>query len=124
MAKSYEQLQRQIAELQAEAEELRQKELGEVIARIRTAIDHYGISAADLGFGGKSARAVKSDASTPERKKPGRKPGAKTAGKSASTVLYRDEAGRTWAGRGKRPQWLRDALISGRTLEDFKVPQA
>ena len=36
MAKSYEQLQRQIAELQAEAEELRQKELSEVIARIRT----------------------------------------------------------------------------------------
>jgi DNA-binding protein H-NS len=120
MAKSYEQLQRQIAALQAEAEELRQKEVGEVIARIRTAIDHYGISATDLGFG---SPAAKTGAGAPERKKPGRKPGVKPAAKAPSTVLYRDESGRTWAGRGKRPQWLRDALLAGRTLEDFKVPQ-
>jgi DNA-binding protein H-NS len=70
MAKSYEQLQRQIAALQAEAEELRQKEVGEVIARIRTAIDHYGISATDLGFG---SPAAKTGAGAPERKKPGPK---------------------------------------------------
>jgi DNA-binding protein H-NS len=124
MAKSYEQLQRQIAELQAEAEELRQKEVVDVIARIRTAIDHYGISAADLGFGSKTAKPARSDARAPERMKPGRKPGVKTVAKSTSTVLYRDETGRTWVGRGKRPQWLRDALLAGRTLEDFKVPQA
>jgi DNA-binding protein H-NS len=121
MAKSYEQLQQQIAELQAEAEKLRQKEIGEVIGRIREAITHYGISAADLGFGPAGAKAPK--AVKPGRKKPGRKPGVKAA-KSAAPALYRDEAGNSWVGRGKRPTWLRDALAGGRKLEDFKVPQA
>jgi DNA-binding protein H-NS len=51
--------------------------------------------------------------------KPGRKAGG--AKKAAGVVAYRDEAGNTWVGRGKRPQWLRDALAGGRKLEDFKV---
>lgn len=122
MAKSYEQLQKQIAELQAEAEKVRQKEVGEVIGRIREAIDHYGLTAADLGFGTRGAG--KTDAAQPGgRKKPGRKPGAKSKGATAS-AMYRDEAGNTWGGRGKRPRWLHDALASGKTLEDFKVPSA
>ena len=121
MAKSYEQLQKQIAELQAEAEQVRKKEVDEVIGRIREAIDHYGLTAADLGFRTSGPKA--DQAPTPGRKKPGRKPGAKAA-KPATAALYRDEAGRTWGGRGKRPKWLHEALASGRTLEDFKVPQA
>ncbi len=54
--------------------------------------------------------------------KPGRKAAAK---KPPAVVAYRDEAGNSWVGRGKRPQWLRDALAAGRKLEDFKVkPEA
>jgi DNA-binding protein H-NS len=121
MAKSYEQLRKQIAELQAEAEQVRKKEVGEVIGRIREAIDHYGLSAADLGFRRGTDKADK--APKPGRKKPGRKPGAKAA-KPATAALYRDEAGNTWGGRGKRPKWLHEALASGRKLEDLKVPQA
>ena len=44
MAKSYGQLQAQIQKLQAEAEALKAKEVDGVIARIRTAIEHYGIT--------------------------------------------------------------------------------
>jgi DNA-binding protein H-NS len=44
LAKSYSQLQAQIEKLQAEAEALKAKELEGVIARIRTAIEHYGIT--------------------------------------------------------------------------------
>ena len=132
MAKTYEELQTEIARLQAEAEALRQQEVAEVIAKIRHAIDHYGLSAADLGFGrGKAAKgaagpksvkaAAKAAAAMPARKKPGRKPAAKAA--PAASALYRDEEGRTWGGRGKRPRWLHDALASGRKLEDFRVPQ-
>lgn len=124
MAKSYEQLQRQIAELQAEAEQLRQQEVAEVVARIRDAITHYGLTAADLGLSAGGAKAGSAGPSV--RNKPGRKPGAKAvakaAAKSAATVLYRDDAGRSWVGRGKRPTWLRDALAAGRKLEDFRVP--
>jgi len=35
--------------------------------------------------------------------------------------MYRSEAGETWAGRGKRPNWLRAELIRGKTLADFKI---
>ena len=43
--------------------------------------------------------------------------------------LSRDESGRiiggisgnTWGGRGPRPQWLRDALANGKSLQDFAV---
>ena len=108
MAKSYEQIQRQIEALQAEAEKLRRKEVDEVIGRIRQAIDHYGLTAADLGLG----RA----APVPRK--------AKAAGRrkaAATTAAYRNEAGQTWAGRGKRPQWLRDALEAGHSLDEFRV---
>ena len=36
-------------------------------------------------------------------------------------VRYRDAAGRTWTGVGKRPNWLRDALAAGASLDDFRV---
>jgi DNA-binding protein H-NS len=119
MAKTYEQLQRQIASLQAEAEKLRRKELDEVIGRIREAITFYGITAEDLGLAGKPAARAK----PVKRAKPGRKT-AKAAKAASTTVVYRNESGQTWGGRGKRPQWLRDALAGGRTLEEFRVQPA
>lgn len=119
MAKTYEQLQRQIQALQAEADKLRRKELEEVIGRIREAITFYGITAEDLGLSARAGAKVKAAA----RAKPGRKPAkAATAANGAKpAVTYRNEAGQTWGGRGKRPQWLRDALAGGRTLDEFRV---
>ncbi len=35
--------------------------------------------------------------------------------------LLRDGDGNTWVGRGPRPQWLRDALASGRSLGNFAI---
>ncbi len=112
-SKSYEQIQRQIQALQAEADKLRRKEVDEVISRIREAIDHYGLTAADLGLGRAAPVARKNKVAG------GRKAKAKAA--STATVAYRNEAGQTWAGRGKRPQWLRQALEAGHSLEEFKV---
>jgi DNA-binding protein H-NS len=119
MAKTYSQVLKQIEDLQAHAESLRRKEIGGVVSRIREAIEHYGLTAADLGLDG-SAKAA-----GPARKKPGRKPGRpakKAAGKGSKVApKFRDENGNTWAGRGKRPVWLRDALAAGRKLEDFAI---
>ena len=118
--KTYEQLRKQIQALEAEAEKARRNEASEVIARIREAIAHYGLTAADLGLGG-GAKTVRV-----AHKKPGRKPGRPrkaatgTAGRKVAPK-YRDEKGNTWAGRGKRPVWLRDALAAGRKLEDFAI---
>jgi len=120
MTKSYIQVLKQIESLKLEAEKLRRTEVDGVVRRIREAIEHYGLTAADLGLGAKGAAAAPKAA----RKKPGRKPGRPSkAAKAPSKVApkYRDENGNTWAGRGKRPIWLRDALAGGRKLEDFAI---
>lgn len=114
MTKSYIQVLKQIDTLKAEAERLRRQEVDGVIDRIRDAIRHYGLTAADLGL----SRA-KSEASGPARKTRGRRK-AKAAAASAA-AKYRDDQGHSWVGRGKRPQWLRDAIAAGKNLEDFAV---
>jgi DNA-binding protein H-NS len=114
MTKTYAQVMKQIDGLKSEAERLRRQEVDGVIGRIRDAIRHYGLTAADLGL----ARG-RSEANGPARKTRGpRKAKAAAAG---SAPKYRDDQGRSWVGRGKRPQWLRDALAAGKTLEDFMV---
>ncbi|MFO1294193.1 MAG: H-NS histone family protein [Rubrivivax sp.] len=107
---------KQIDLLKSQAERLRKQEVSGVIQRIREAIDFYGLTAADLGLG---------------RAKPGPRRGAAAAGPrvarrtarkgSKVAAKYRDASGNTWAGRGKRPVWLREALAAGRTLEEFAV---
>ncbi|NLW97843.1 MAG: H-NS histone family protein [Xanthomonadaceae bacterium] len=132
MAKTLAQLDAQIAKLQRQAEALRAREVAGVIARIKVAIDYYGLTAADLGFGsarGSSARAGRgrSAAATRTRAAAGRGAGGrsgarKTAGrKPAGVVRFRDEAGNSWTGHGKRPGWFKDALAAGKTPEDLAV---
>jgi DNA-binding protein H-NS len=114
MTQTYAQLVKKMEALQALADKARGKEAKGVIGRIREAIAAYGLTAEDLGFTAKA--------------KPGRKPGAakktvapRKAGKTARAIKYRNDAGDGWVGRGKRPQWLRDALANGAKLEDFAV---
>ncbi|MEP3347288.1 MAG: H-NS histone family protein [Litoreibacter sp.] len=47
----------------------------------------------------------------------------KAAAKKPSKAAYRhpDDSSKTWAGRGARPLWLKDALKAGKSLDDFKV---
>jgi DNA-binding protein H-NS len=113
MSRTYIQIVKQIETLQAEAEKLRKQEIEGVVQRIRDAIDHYGLNASDLGLQLASADKGKTAA-----KKRGRK--AKAAFPT-KVIKFRDEQGRGWGGRGKRPQWLRDALATGKTLNDFLV---
>lgn len=94
------QLEAQIAELQRQAEELRQAEIGEVVARIKEAIAHYGLTAADLGLSGSTGR-------------------RRGRGAPSGKIKYRDGAGNTWSGHGRRPQWYIDALAAGKTQADL-----
>jgi DNA-binding protein H-NS len=115
MTKTYAQIVKQIEVLKQDAEKIRRKEVEGVISRIREAISVYNLSADDLGLGSKKAAPVgKGAAKTVKRR------GAKAA-KAAAVVKFRNESGGVWGGRGKRPQWLRDALASGKTLADFAV---
>ncbi|MDE2452926.1 MAG: H-NS histone family protein [Burkholderiales bacterium] len=110
MAKTYADIQKEIASLQKAAETLRQKEVAGVIERIKDAIATYQLTAQDLGLG-------KSAAPARQRRQGGGRAGA--AG--AAPAKYRDASGKTWSGRGRRPGWITEALAAGRNLEDLRA---
>ena len=75
----------------------------DAIAKVRSLMAEYGLTLADLG---------------------GKPPGAGPKGKAGGKVpaKYRNAAtGESWSGRGLQPNWLKAALASGRSLDDFKV---
>jgi len=114
MAKSYIQMQKQIAKLQREADALKKEEVGGVVERIKTAIAHYELTAEDL-FGGRQSK--RSPGSNGMAKPSG---GAALKGKKVP-IKYRDENGNTWTSRGSQPKWLVAAPARGKKIEEFLV---
>ncbi len=123
--KTLEKLKAKIAEMQKEAAALEAehaKEVAEVVAKMKVAIEHYGLTAADLGLAGRVAKGVKAPVKTVGKK--ARKvtvaklPAAK---KPPGVIKYRDEAGNTWTGHGKRPGWFKAAIENGKKAEEFLV---
>jgi len=96
MAKSYQQIKKQIEQLQRQADALRDSEIKGVVDRIKVAIAHYGLTAAHLGLGAASAS-----------------PKAASKRSAKASAQFSDDAGNKWSGRGPRPRWLRDALAAG-----------
>ena len=49
--------------------------------------------------------------------------GKRSASKQASAPKYRnpDDASQTWAGRGRQPGWVKEALASGKSLADLAI---
>lgn len=92
--------------LLAEAEELRVKELNDVIQDIKEKVKAYGLSAQDLGFsGGATTRRKRSAGSAPK-----------------AAAKYRGPNGETWSGgRGRKPRWVTEALAAGKKLEQFAI---
>lgn len=86
-------IERQIAEAQ-------RAERAGAIAQVRALMAEHGLTLADL-----TAKSV-----APKRS------GAKVAPK------YRNAAtGDTWSGRGLQPNWLKQALASGKSISDFAI---
>lgn len=114
MARTLVQIQREMEKLQVEAERVRASEVAEVIAKIQTAIDFYGITAADL-FGTKGKAVAKA------KRKYTRS--AKSAqAKTPAQPKYKDpESGRTWTGHGKRPGWFVKAIEGGKKAEELAI---
>ena len=101
---TYLELKEQAEKLLAEAERLREQEIADAIADIKKKIELYGLTAADLGL------------SRPPSG-PNYRPKA-----AKSVVKYRGPNGETWSGgRGRKPQWVTQALQEGRSLEEFAV---
>lgn len=108
VAKSLLSILSQIERLQKEAASIQ----SEVVTRIRKDIEKYGLTAEQLfGAAGasKAGRAGKAAAKS------------KTTANKAKAPKYADGTGNTWGGMGKRPDWLRQALAAGKSLEDFLI---
>ena len=114
MPKSLAQIQKQIAKLEQEADGIRKREVGSVIARMKEAIAFYGITAAELGLAG-GTRGRKPAGAAPAKKR-GRPAGKKAR---AGKIKFRDEQGNTWTGHGRRPKWYTDAIAAGKTPEQL-----
>lgn len=108
MTKTYSQLVKQIDVLKRQADDVRKKEVSGVVSRMKSAIDFYGLTPADL-FGATAAVSASKPAKTPNKSK------------SSSAPKFRDSSGNVWSGRGPRPQWLRTELQNGKSLNDFAV---
>lgn len=107
--KTFLEVQKQIQQLQKEADQLRKQEANEVLARIKDAIAVYGFTAADLGVDSAPRGRVRRAAAA----KLGRKGGKK----SPAAPKYRDLEGNVWSGRGPRPAWFKAALEAGTSAD-------
>ena len=95
---TYAELQAQIAALTAQAEAARKAELNSVIADIKKKMADYGLTLHDLDGRASSLK------------------GSKVAPK------YRNpKTGATWSGRGKRPNWLDEAIAEGNDISAFFI---
>jgi DNA-binding protein H-NS len=104
---TYLELKEQAERLLAQAEEMREQEIADAIADIKEKMRLYGLTAEDLGLGRTAG-------------------GKAQRGKAApAAIKYRGPNGETWSGgRGRKPQWVTQALQQGRTLEEFAVKGA
>lgn len=81
----------------------KQAERAGAITEVKALMAAHGLSLADLG--------TRSAAATPK---------GNVAKKVAAK--YRNNAtGDSWSGRGLQPNWLKRALVDGRSLDEFKV---
>lgn len=94
---TYKELKAQMAELEAQAAAARAAEFQEVLADIRAKVADYGFTEQDI-FGRGRGRPRK-------------------AAESGVPVKYRDpRTGATWSGRGRAPNWIKEAKNRDRFL--------
>ena len=132
-------LQKQIADLQAQADQMKREKRAEVLEQIRRDIQAYELTAEECGFestpvrgkGRKPAKAGKGNKSrdkaparqarAPRAAKAPKAPRAAKA-KPASSGGYRGPNGEQWAGgKGPRPKWVKEILASGGSLDEYKL---
>lgn len=106
MSTSLSKIKSQIARLQKQAATI---ETG-IVARIKGEIAKHGLTVEQL-FGGSTTVGATRSAVKPKAAKTG----------VAKPAKFADDNGNTWGGMGKRPQWIKDALESGKSLDDFLV---
>jgi DNA-binding protein H-NS len=118
MKKTYSQIVEEIQTLEKKAQALKAREAQLAIAQIKKTIADFGFTAEDLGLTGRKAKRGRPAAAA--KRGPGRPRGTGARVKS-QIVKYRDDQGNAWSGRGRRPQWIKDAIDAGKPLESMAV---
>ena len=96
---TYSELKAQAAELLKQAEKLRKEEIRGVVAEIRARMAEYGITIDDLGITAKAG----------------------SKGKAVKPKYRNPATGATWTGRGKPPNWLKEAEAGGKSRDAFLI---
>ena len=107
MSTSLAKIKSQIAKLQQQAATI---ETG-IVARIKAEIAKHGLTVEQLFGTSSNGRVARAFA----------KPKAVAKFGASKPAKFADGSGNTWGGMGKRPQWIRDALEAGKSLDDFLV---
>jgi DNA-binding protein H-NS len=97
-------IQKQIAELQAQAAEIKSREFSEKLAMIKETMVTYGITLEDL-----EGKVVKAP----------RQVGSKSA--NPAPAKYTGPDGESWSGRGLMPKWMSALVAGGRAKEEFLI---
>jgi DNA-binding protein H-NS len=100
-----EELLAQKAALDKQIAETQRQERADAIAKVKSLMAEYGLSAADIV--GKTNSAPR--------------PASTTSGKKVAPKYRNPDTGETWTGRGLQPNWLKSALASGKKLSDFAL---
>ena len=114
MTKTYAQLAREIAALQASAQKQLAVEAKGAIAKINAMISTYGLTAGDLKFASTAAAASRPESKAKKVTKGATKGKRRAASQGAK---FSDGQGHQWSGRGPRPAWLREAMAYFETRE-------
>lgn len=92
------------------AEELRAAGRGAVIADIKRYMNLFGITAAELGFIDPAQTGKRGEAAVYGSDR-----------RSIVQAKFRGPNGQTWAGRGNPPQWVRQHIDGGGSLDDLRI---
>jgi DNA-binding protein H-NS len=104
---SLEEIKKQIAELQKQADAIVSQEREKIIAEIKQKLADFNILASDLGLSKKSGK---------------KKLGSSTA--TEPVIKYKNEAGDTWSGgRGRQPEWIKAIKAAGGDIEKYRVAE-
>jgi DNA-binding protein H-NS len=100
---TYQELKKKAEALMQQAEQARQQEIREVIGQIKLKMQEYNLSLQDLRSSGIDDKVM-------------------GVTRTASTPKYRGPNGQLWSGgRGRKPDWVLQALKEGKDLEEFAI---
>lgn len=110
---TYRELKTAAEELLAKAEAARQAELGDALRQIKSTMEEYGLTMADLRAAGVPDKGVPAKKSTAPKSE---------ITKAPMPPKYRGPDGQLWAGgRGRRPEWVLQAIQRGQDIEEFRI---